>query len=136
TPAACAGPPTIVDQNMAFGASPPGTAFSTVGTVSFTVPCGPYTCITARDRLHTLRRTIVLAGAGPNYTASFTAANSKALKGGNLNDDAFVDILDFAIFVGQFFQTKPASTPCGTAGPHANFNGDTTVNTADFTFIS
>ena len=58
---------------------------------------------------------------GGQYIADFTAAG-KALVGGNLNDDDFIDIVDFAIFVNrlgvEYDSPLPPAvpdghTPCG-----------------------
>jgi hypothetical protein len=138
-PSSCTAP-ILKDVNVTFGANGDGPGMSTVATgggAVFTVPCGSYVCLTARDRLHTLRRTVLLGAAVNNtYTAAFMATGGKDLKGGNLNDDAFIDILDFGIFASQYFGFfGSGNTPCGTAGPQADINGDTSVNTGDFSFI-
>jgi len=105
----------------------------TAGPVTIEVPCGQYNCITARDRLHTLRRTADSVDAGTYYTANFTGTD--ALIGGNLNDDFWVDILDFGVFSWQWGWTGDPNTTCTTPYPHADINGDGLVDTADFTFI-
>ncbi len=104
------------------------------------VPCGSYDCITARDRLHTLRRTSVLGLSGTQYTADFTGdptGGGDWLIRGNLNDDGWVDILDFGIFSYQFLinPTPGADTTCATPPPHADLSGDGLVTTADFSAI-
>ncbi len=103
------------------------------------VDCGVYTCITARDRLHTLRRTLEANDGfttdGPQYVADFVMAG-KPLIGGNLNDDGWIDILDFGVFSSQWsHQLGSGDTPCGTPLPHADISGDGLVLTPDFTFI-
>jgi hypothetical protein len=105
------------------------------------VPCGDYVCITARDTLHTLRRTDDdgdFGMSGTDWVADFTSAGTTndSLIGGNLNDDKWIDILDYGIFVGQFGLTIGADSPCVTAPPHADIDGDGIVWTEDFTFIS
>ena len=59
---------------------------------------------------------------GTRYSADFS------LRQGDSNDDDLIDILDFAIYIGDF----------GLAGPSdvSNFNADFVVGTVDFTFIS
>ncbi len=121
--------------------------YSTCQTFSFTsgnipvqtlqVPCGTYTCITARDRLHTLRRTINLVTGGAQYTANFTGATKKLI-GGNLNDDKFIDILDFGIYTLQDLTAVGANTNCSINPPTRNsdVNGDGIANSLDFSFIS
>jgi Dockerin type I domain len=124
------GAPIVVSETMTFTGG--------IATAAVEVPCGDYECIMARDTLHTLRKTDSddFAIAGPNYTADFTVAGGgDALIGGNLNDDDFIDILDFGIFIGQFGSTPGADTICGFVGPHADITGDGTVGSGDFTFI-
>jgi|GEM_PF-4117046 len=114
-------------------------AFGQMAPATIGVPCGAYTCITARDRLHTLRRTMdPLPIISDQYVADFTGARS--LTGGNLNDDKFIDILDFGIYTLQDLTPAPggASTNCSQVPPlrHADINGDGIVNSLDFSFIS
>ena len=125
----CPTPATTVNQVITFTGG--------VGSASFEVPCGIYSCVTARDHLHTLRRT---AGAGNfgvsggAYTANFTGSNG--LIGGNLNDDSYIDILDFGVFVGQFGHNYGTpDTTCSTAFPNADISGDGLVGISDYTFI-
>lgn len=124
----------------------PATHHEVTKTMTFTggyatdvvdVPCGNWTCITARDTRHTLRRTdsddFVSVPLYGWYFADFTAGD--ALAGGNLNADNVVDILDFGIFVGQFGSSPGASTTCPPAGSHADIDGDGVVFASDYTFI-
>jgi hypothetical protein len=102
------------------------------------VPCGVYDCVTARDRLHTLRRTIDPLGTdvtGTKYVADFTIGNGKELISGNLNDDYWIDILDFGVFSYQCGITLPVDTDCSTAPPHSDVSGNGLVDTPDFSFI-
>jgi hypothetical protein len=120
--------PVVVDAEVAFSGG-----LATDAEVF--VPCGVYTCVTARDRKHTLRRSDESFGTlGNNYDAHFTAAD--ALIGGNLNDDAYNDILDFGIFAGQFNQNLGANTLCNHSGNHADFSGNGFVLAEDYTFIA
>jgi hypothetical protein len=107
-----------------------GAALQTIS-----VPCGAYTCMTARDDLHTLRRTVDLVDEGTYFSAAFTGVD--VLVGGNLNDDFYIDVLDFGVFSWQWFLTYDGGgdTTCDTPYPHADVTGDGIVNTADFTFI-
>jgi hypothetical protein len=100
------------------------------------VPCGAYTCVTARDKLHTLRRTLgSLPVVGTQYAADFVAAN-KPLIGGNLNDDKYIDILDFGLYAGQYSHNYgTGNTTCATVGPHGDISGNGSAFTDDFTFI-
>jgi hypothetical protein len=118
----------VVAKTMTFSG---GSATDTVE-----VPCGDYECITARDTLHTLRKTDSdgFGTSGTDYVADFTGGD--ALIGGNLNDDKWIDILDYGIFVGLFGGTPGADTTCATVGPHADIDGSGDVFAADFTFIT
>ncbi|MEW6251712.1 MAG: right-handed parallel beta-helix repeat-containing protein [Planctomycetota bacterium] len=123
--------PTLVDF------TPAGTHAS--GTVTLTVPCGrTYTCITARDTLHALRRTVTptTGGSPPTWIADFTGAAGKRLLSGNLNDDAWIDILDFGVFSWQWgVNYGSGNTTCATPYPHADLTGDGVVGSGDFTAI-
>lgn len=105
------------------------------------VPCGDYTCVTAVDALHGLRRVDDdgdFAIVGAQYVCDFTASGTTndAIVGGNLNGDEFVDILDFGVFVVEYgVDYGSGDTDCLTAAPHADVNGDGLVAAADFTFI-
>ncbi|MHC5003367.1 MAG: hypothetical protein ACYTJ0_09605 [Planctomycetota bacterium] len=104
------------------------------------VPCGAYTCITARDRLHTLSRTDGddFGIASGRYVAEFTGdgPDGDALLGGNLNDDPYIDILDFGVFASQFgSDLGGGGTDCEDDAPHADVSGDGLVTTGDYTFI-
>ncbi len=105
--------------------------------VSLLAPCasGPYSCVMARDRLHTLRRTASLDVTGTVYKAALTGADR--LVGGNLNDSKYIDILDFGIFSWRYATNYGSgNTTCTTPSPHADISGDGLVTTADFTFIA
>ncbi len=108
-------------------------------TVAFTVPCNAYVCITARDKLHTLRRTLSapeFASSGAQYVADFVAAG-KSLVGGNLNDSTHIDILDFSVFIWQWLTNYGSgNTDCAASYPHADVDGDGVVEQEDFNFIA
>ncbi|HMN42290.1 MAG TPA: GC-type dockerin domain-anchored protein [Phycisphaerales bacterium] len=109
------------------------TISNAIGTATIDVPCGAlYTGITATDPHHTLRRTGTIGTSGVNYQSSFTSA--LALQGGNINNDSYIDILDFGGFIGQSGTSPGASTTCNP-GLHADFSGNGIVSTEDFTFI-
>jgi len=124
--------------NMSFSGAPK------VGTATILVPCQPtgYDCITGRDRLHTLRRTISpIPITGPAYTPKFTAVFNKELIGGNLDDSKFIDIIDFGIYTTQDLTVAPggANTVCGQNPPgfqHADITGNGVVNSLDYSFIA
>lgn len=128
TAASCPSASYTTCQNIAFSGDS--------GAVSFSVPCGTaWTGVTATDTKHTLRRTATLGTSGASYTIGFTSASSDALAQGNVNNDAFVDILDFGGYIGQLGSSPGASTLCGAPGLNADFSGDGTVDASDFTFL-
>jgi hypothetical protein len=106
------------------------------------VACGAYDCVTARDRLHSLRRTDENLGiVEKRYQANFTgdpASGGDWLVSGNLNGDYYIDILDFGVFSAQWLETYPggAVTDCATAWPHADISGNGLVWAEDYAFIS
>ncbi len=108
--------------------------------VSFDIPGGAWECLTVRDRLHTLRSTAAdfTTLDGISFTASLTGARAAGghwLLSGNLNDDEFIDILDFAVFLTEFLSPADPDSPCGTQPPDANINGDNVVDLVDFVFV-
>ncbi|MBU0639406.1 MAG: hypothetical protein KKB50_11125 [Planctomycetes bacterium] len=107
------------------------------GAAQLYVPCEvAYTCMTAQDRLHTLRST----ADSPNdftteiytnsygydrtrYVAYFTIARGNDLIPGNLDacqnpDDWFIDVLDFGVFSWQWAKCYRNGLPVG--GPPVN----------------
>lgn len=106
--------------------------------VPIVVPAGFYECVTARDRLHTLRATAAdFSDDGQSFSASFVGDirfGGHGLTGGNLNDDEFIDIVDFAVYNSNIGISFP-NTPCAIQPPHADINADGIVNAFDFTFI-
>ena len=81
-----------------------------------------YTCLEAKDTVHSLTDTAGATVVGVKYDSAFT------LKQGDSNDDDLVDILDFGMYVGDF--------GVATAEGRSNFDGDLLVDNADFSFIS
>lgn len=126
----CAPPetPTEINAEIAFT---DGLAMG----VPLEVPCGTYACMTARDRLHSLRRTDdTLDISGLYCLADFTGANQ--LEGGNLNDDSNIDIVDFGIYMSQYLSLYGSgNTDCATPSFHGDISGNGFVFTEDFTFI-
>jgi hypothetical protein len=100
------------------------------------VPGGTWECITARDRLHTLSSTApdFSTTDGINYAATFVGSRETGghrLLSGNLNDDDYIDILDFGVLSLQHMSQASPDTPCGAPAPDANINGDNQVNLLD-----
>jgi hypothetical protein len=133
------GPVTVTKEiDFTVTAGVPNVA---IGSALITnVPCGYYDCITARDELHTLRRTDETFGiVGTQYVADLSgdpAGGGDWLIGGNLNDDYWIDILDFGVFSWQWaVNYTTGDTTCSTPYPHADISGDGLVNNGDFGFI-
>jgi len=133
----CVENPVRLEETITFGApyNLPGRAED----LAFKITPGQYACVTARDPLHTLRSVSDMNIVGTTYVAAFKNDpffGGNWLIGGNLNRDAVIDILDFGIYVTQTQSPAPRDTPCGSAAPHADINGDGFVDSLDFTFIS
>jgi len=141
--------PLVVDQVMTF--SSPGPPTSATGSVTLFVPCGEYACITARDKLHTLRRTISpIPMNGSGYAPVFMNLNTvppddpahdpmldHSLHSGNLNGDDWIDIVDYGLMASRWNTFVPADTDCSISFPpaHADFSGNGLVWSEDLTFL-
>ena len=98
-----------------------------VGSASTTVQvpvAASYSCVSAKDTVHSITKTAVPTILSERYSASVTG-----MRQGDSNDDDVVDITDFAIFVANRGAGKAVNAV-------SNFNGDTLINTADFTFLT
>jgi hypothetical protein len=156
----CIQEPLVFEDNVSFGG-----LFDFIGksTGKIKIPgSGQWDCITAQDQLHTLRACYTFNNNFDCVNGQLHAAFSgdprlggNWLIGGNLDgwkkDDPnanpsldTIDILDFGTFVYQYGATYDSNgdgipdgnTPCGTAGPNADINGDGTVDLDDYAFIS
>jgi len=150
----CIQEPLVFSDNVTFGGM-----FDFVGKSDGKIKIpgsGKWDCITAQDQLHTLRACYTFASNGSDcvdgqLTADFSGdprLGGNWLIGGNLDgwkkDDPnanpsldTIDILDFGTFVSQYLQSYGSTdTPCGTAGPNADINGDGVVDMDDYAFIS
>jgi hypothetical protein len=119
-----------------------------IATTTVEIPCGAWTCITARDKRHTLRSTALLGVSAGHYTATFLGKRldeagpppvipGNRLVGGNANDDFHIDILDFGAWAGQYVTNfGTGNTTCLTPAFHSDFSGNGSVFTEDLTFIS
>jgi len=105
------------------------------------VPCGSYNCIRARDPRHSLWAAQTPAEGfgidGTQYVANFTddLGPDNRLVLGNLNQDQWVDILDFGVYVTRFGQSFPVNLTCAYTLPHPDFDGSGLADTADFVVI-
>jgi hypothetical protein len=80
-------------------------------------------CVEFKDPVHSITDTVALSQSGARWSASVS------LPQGDCNDDDVVEIFDYAIFVSQRGVGKAADAV-------ANFNGDSAVGNADFTFLA
>jgi len=80
--------------------------------------------VSCKEIQHFLRRRVDIAGTGPNLTADFTGENK--LLGGDLRDDNFIELLDFAQFLRDFGRPDR---------PESDINGDGVVDTIEFGYI-
>jgi len=80
--------------------------------------------VSCKEPVHFLRRRLDVGGAGSNLTADFTGPNQ--LLGGDLNDDNFVELRDFAQFLRDFGRPD-----C----PQTDINGDGDVDNIEFGYI-
>ncbi len=104
------------------------------------VPAGIYDCLKAKDSLHTLKSTADdFRDSGRVFTATFIGDRQfggHALIGGDINDDGFIDVVDYAIFQNTTNRLGLSpDTTCDQVGPHPDINGDGMVNALDFSFI-
>lgn len=100
-----------------------GSPFSGGSINAIQVPvAASYLCLSAKDAAHSITDTAAATISGVRYEAAFS------LQQGDSNDDDVVDIVDFGIFV--------AARGAGKALDAAsNFNSDTVIGTADFSYI-
>jgi hypothetical protein len=112
------GSSSVVTVNVPAGVNP--TAVIT--DMQVPVAAG-YSCLAAKNTTHSLTDTAAPSIVAKQYAASFT------LRQGDANNDDVVDIFDYAAFI-----SARGSGRASNAG--SNYNGDTDINTFDFTFIS
>ncbi|MBU0717114.1 MAG: HYR domain-containing protein, partial [Planctomycetes bacterium] len=133
-------PVAVISEELVFSVD---TGVPHIGTATLQVPCqNNYTCITARDELHSLRSTDNddFGIVGTEYVADFTdrsgtGSDDDSLLQGNLNDDYVIDIVDFGSFIVRWGQMVDPDTDCPVTDIHADINASGEVDTADFTFI-
>jgi hypothetical protein len=112
------GSSSLVTVNVPAGVNP--TAVIT--DMQVPVAAG-YSCLAAKNTTHSLTDAAAPSIVAKQYAASFT------LRQGDANNDDVVDIFDYAAFI-----SARGSGRASNAG--SNYNGDTDINTFDFTFIS
>lgn len=132
----CLEAPFVIQAPVRFGLpfNFPGNA----RRVQFKIPAGEYTCVRARDPLHTLRSVAVVEVDGTKFVARFVGdplLDGNWLVGGNVDGNGTIDVLDLATAMGQLGRVVAADTPCATPGPHADINGDGIVDQLDLDFI-
>jgi hypothetical protein len=132
----CDQPPVTVTRTVEFGYPRNIAGMST--DIFLEAPANAYFCATARDTKHTLRSTAMLSVENGIYTGSFSGDPSVGgnwLINGNLDGNTVINSTDDAILGTQWQTTRPANTPCGTPGFHADINGDGVVNLIDRGFV-
>jgi hypothetical protein len=82
-----------------------------------------YPCVTAKDPVHSVTDAASTTVVARQYAVSFT------LRQGDATNDDVIDIFDYAAFVTSRGTGKAPDA-------QSNYNGDTVIDTFDFTFIS
>jgi hypothetical protein len=145
----CIQDPQVFERNILFGG-----LYDYIGHYTDTIkkPKGQFSCISARDQLHSLRACYLFAAGdcdGGVLSATFkgdpilggnwlTQGNLDGWKKDNPNaSHDVIDILDFGQYVSQYGATGlDPNTPCGYTGGNADINGDGRVDALDFAFVS
>ncbi|MBI1827617.1 MAG: hypothetical protein HY287_13800 [Planctomycetes bacterium] len=143
--------PTYFEEDVTFGG-----LFEFIGKFTGKIKlggAGQWDCITAWDQLHTLRSCYrinpsdCVDGVLHAHFSGDPAFGGNWLIGGNLDgyrkqpgdpvgsQEYTIDIIDWGILVSQYGQNMDPNTPCGTAGPHADINGDGTVGLEDVAYV-
>jgi len=144
----CASDPTSVCQVLDFGGA---FNFAAHATASLKVNKNNYSCVTAKDALHTLRACATPQCIGTNWTAQWKGdplQGGNWLVGGNLDGSNpgvghgnanTVNIVDFGVYMGEIVAgasyAPRGDTDCMTAFPHGDINADGAVDTLDYTFL-
>jgi len=100
------------------------TAGSDTETVVLTDTPPDTAFVSCKGTGHFLCRRVPVGGTLPDLTAAFTGPNQ--LLGGDLNDDNFIELRDFAQFLRDFGRPD-----C----PHSDINGDGDVDNVEFGYI-
>jgi hypothetical protein len=82
-----------------------------------------YSCLAVKGTTHSVTDAVAPSVSGARYAAAAT------LRQGDANNDDVIDIFDFVAFI-----TARGTGVATDAG--SNYNGDTSVNNADFSYIS
>lgn len=130
---AICGPSSYVNVTFSGGTGPAGPwAMGTVALPDLHIPCGVWTDICAKDEQHTLSDSTGLIDLG----ATYQAAGTLVLRGGDTDNDNDVDINDVTLFLVRFgFAAVPNSCPWnGLRDPDFSDNG--VVFTEDYQFLS
>ncbi len=130
----CAQDPLILQRDVTFVRQ----RTTASAQVVLELPRGLYSCVTVRDPKHTLPSSGRVTISNNIYQSSCVGdplLNGNWLIGGNLDNNAVIDMLDLASLITQMDQTVDPNTPCGTVGPHADINADGIVDALDEAFI-
>ena len=111
---------------------------------------GNYSCISAKDRLHTLRSCAALECVDNAWSATFkgdAVLGGNGLVGGNLDcwkeggNGNNIDVLDAGVYLGIIARNDidelwhDSHTSCDQPGPDGDINADGHTDMADYSFI-
>jgi cysteine-rich repeat protein len=106
------------------------------GTASFTVPCGSYTSLCAKDEQHTLYDTHALTIVGTSYVSNSTPS-PLTLLAGDTDNDSDVDINDVTLLITQFGGPEPAGgCPWSSAARGGDFSDNGNVGSEDYSLLA
>ncbi len=134
--ASCAEAPVVVQKTVQFGL--PYNLAGRADRVQLAIPPGQYYCATARDIKHTLASRATMSVVGTKHVAKFLsdpALGGNWLVGGNIDGNGVIDAVDQGLVMNQYLQSINPQSACGSAGFHADINGDGLVNADDLAFV-
>ena len=139
--------PTEVCEVLTFGGP---FNFSRHARAWLKVDKGNYSCISAKDPLHTLRSCAVIECVDNAWSATFkgdAVLGGNGLVGGNLDcwkdggNGNTIDVLDAGVYLGIIARNDSdelwhdSHTSCGQEGPDGDINADGHTDSADYSFI-
>ena len=101
------------------------------GTATFTVACGDWTSLCAKDEQHTLYDTVALNDMGAQYQG----ASTLVLRGGDTDNDSDVDINDVTFLIFAYGGPEAFGGCPWNGSRGADFSNNGIVGAEDYTFI-